>query len=295
MRLAASQPVLRQLEWRVRHAADAAIGGDYRTALRGRGREFDQVVRYEWGDDVRDIDWNVTARLGEPYRKKFVEERELTLALLVEDGTSLAFGSGRRTKREVALEMAGLFALLAAANRDRIGLWQVRPEGTHVERPERGRARIVRLASELLSTPIPDAGPGAEGPEIDWVRLSHVFPRHSVVVWIGDFPPRNPPAHWRAMRRRFEVIGVRIDDPWERALPDTGLLSVVDPVEGELVPFDPRSRATRRRHAEWVAARERAFGELFPSKLQQVVIGTDDDPLDTLVQFFRTRMRALGA
>ena len=294
MRLAASQPVLRQLEWRVRHAADAAISGDYRTAFRGRGREFDQVVRYEWGDDVRDIDWNVTARLGEPYRKKFVEERELTVALLVEDTPSLAFGSGRRTKREVLLEMAGLFSLLAAANRDRVGLWHVRPEGTHVERAERGRARIVRRASELLATPPPEATPGAPPAEIDWVRLSHVFQRHAVVVWLGDFPPRIAPAHWRAMRRRFEVIGVRVDDPWERALPQSGLLSVVDPVDGELVPFDPRSRVTRRRHAEWAAERDRAFDELFPSKLQQLVVSTEDDPIDALVRFFRARMRVLG-
>jgi len=295
MRLAASQPVLRQLEWRVRHAADAAIGGDYRTAFRGRGREFDQVVRYEWGDDVRDIDWNVTARLGEPYRKRFVEERELTVALLVDDTPSLAFGSGERTKREVVLEMAGLFALLAAANRDRVGLWHVRPDGTHVQRPERGRAQIVRRASELLSTPPPDVVPGTAAPEIDWVRLSHVFPRHAVVVWIGDFPPGDPPPHWRAMRRRFEVIGVRVDDPWERELPATGLLSVVDPVEGELVPFDPRSRATQRRHAEWVAARDRTFDELFPSRLQRISVTTDDDPLDALVELFRARMRVLGA
>ncbi len=294
MRLAASQPVLRQLEWRVRNAADAAISGDYRTAFRGRGREFDQVVRYEWGDDVRDIDWNVTARLGEPYRKKFVEERELTVALLVEDSPSLAFGSGERTKREVLLEMAGLFSLLAAANRDRVGLWHARPEGTEVHRAERGRARIVRRASELLATPPPETRPGAPSEDIDWVRFSHVFQRHAVVVWLGDFPPRVPPAHWRAMRRRFEVIGVRVDDPWERALPESGLLSVVDPVGGELVPFDPRSRLTRRRHAEWRAERDRAFDELFPSKLQQLVVSTEDDPIDALVGFFRARMRALG-
>jgi uncharacterized protein (DUF58 family) len=295
MRLAASQPVLRQLEWRVRHAADAAISGDYRTALRGRGREFDQVVRYEWGDDVRDIDWNVTARLGEPYRKKFVEERELTVALLVEDAPSLAFGSGRRTKRDVLLEIAGLFALLAAANRDRVGLWHAQPGETHVQRAERGRAQIVRRASELLATPVPEPAPGERMQDIDWVRFSHVFPRHAVVIWLADFPPRDPPPHWRAMRRRFEVIGVRVDDPWERELPESGLLSVVDPVDGELVPFDPRSRATRRRHAEWGAARDRAFDELFPSKLQQLVVTTEEDPLDALVRFFRARMRVLGA
>ena len=295
MRLAANQPVLRQLEWRVRHAADAAISGDYRTAFRGRGREFDQVVRYEWGDDVRDIDWNVTARLGEPYRKKFVEERELTVALIVEDNASLGFGSGARTKRDALLEMAGLFALLAAHNRDRVGLWHVRSDETIVHRPERGRAQIVRRAAELLASKPAMTEPGEPAREIDWVRFSHVFPRHTVVIWLGDFPPRPMPEHWRAMRRRFEVVGVRVDDPWERELPEGGMLSVVDPVQGELVPFDPSSRETMRRHAAWRAEREGRFDELFPSKLQQIAFCTNDDPIDTLVRFFRSRMHVMGA
>jgi hypothetical protein len=115
------------------------------------------------------------------------------------------------------------------------------------------------------------------------------------VVWLGDFPPRQPPEHWRAMRRRFEVAGVRVDDPWERALPGGGLRAVVDPVDGELVPFDPGSRETRRRHAAWKAARDRAFDELFPSKLQQMAFTTEDDPIDALVRFFRARMHVLAA
>jgi uncharacterized protein (DUF58 family) len=293
MLIDATQPVLRKLEWRVRHAADAAVAGEYRTAFRGRGREFDQVVRYEWGDDVRDIDWNVTARLGEPYRKKFVEERELTIALLFEDAASLRFGSGARTKREVLLEMAGLFALLAAGNRDRVGIWHAREGGPIVHRPQRGRANIIRRASELLGARDDAALPDSPAPEVDWSRFSHVFPRHSVVLWFGDFPPRVVPEHWRAFRRRFEVIGVRVDDPWERALPSVGRLSVVDPVGGEVLPLDPSSKETRRRHAEWRAERDRVFQELFPSPVNRLAMTTEDDPIDVLVRFFRTRMRAL--
>jgi hypothetical protein len=97
------------------------------------------------------------------------------------------------------------------------------------------------------------------------------------------------------MRRRFEVVGVRVDDPWERELPDGGLRAVVDPVDGELVPFDPGSRETRRRHGAWKAARERQFDELFPSRLQQMAFTTSDDPVDAVVRFFRARMHVLGA
>src|SRR3954467_9874656 len=99
--------LLRQLEWRVRHAVENVISGEYRSAFRGRGREFDQVVKYQFGDDVRDIDWNVTARLGEPYRKSFIEEREVTLVLMMEDSVSLQFGSGEISKREAVTELAG--------------------------------------------------------------------------------------------------------------------------------------------------------------------------------------------
>src|ERR1044071_8480283 len=128
---AAGSPLalLRQLEWRVRHAVENVLSGEYRSAFRGRGMEFDQVVKYEFGDDVRDIDWNVTARLGEPYRKKFIEEREVTVLLVFEDTPSLQFGSGNPPRREALLELAGLLLLLASINRDRIGLAHLRPDG----------------------------------------------------------------------------------------------------------------------------------------------------------------------
>jgi len=121
--------LLRQLEWRVRHAVENVLSGEYRSAFRGRGMEFDQVVKYTFGDDIRDIDWNVTARLGEPYRKKFIEEREVSLLLLFEDSVSLQFGSGAQSKREALLELAGLVMLLSAVNRDRVGFVHASPAG----------------------------------------------------------------------------------------------------------------------------------------------------------------------
>src|SRR5262245_65997218 len=125
MNAAATTPspssLLRKLQGRARHTADALLGGEYRSVFRGRGREFDQVVQYEFGDDVRDIDWNVTARRGEPYRKQYIEERQLTVVLLFDDTLSLQFGSGARSKRATLLELAGPCALLAAGQRDRAG------------------------------------------------------------------------------------------------------------------------------------------------------------------------------
>jgi uncharacterized protein (DUF58 family) len=274
----------------VRDAADALVGGDYRSAFRGRGREFDQVVKYAFGDDVRDIDWNVTARLGEPYRKKYVEERELTVVLLLEDSLSLQFGTAARSKREALLEMAGLFALVSAGSRDRVGFWHALPGGSWVHRPVRGRSAILRAAARLMAQPAPPLETEAEL-ELDWKPLHGAFPRHTVLVWLGDFPPRPIPAAWPSLQRRYELVGVRVDDPWERELPRRGMVAALDPTTGELLPFDPASAATLRRHAAWRAERERSFRELFPAPAARLVVGSDEDPLEALVRFFRLRMR----
>jgi uncharacterized protein (DUF58 family) len=282
--------LLRRLEWRVQHAAAAPLAGEYRSAFRGRGREFDQVVKYEYGDDIRDLDWNVTARLGEPYRKKFIEERELTIVLLFEDSISLQFGSGRRSKRAALLEMAALFALVSATSRDRVGFWHATPE-THVMRPPvRGRTQIVRTAVTLLAQPIPDLCAGGEV-DIDWRQLFHAFPRHSLLVWLGDFSPRTMPSAWIGLTRRYHVIGVRVEDAWERSLPAQGLLSTVDPLSNVVVPVDLEASANRQRHAEWVRERDRFFKELFPLSTDAFTVSPDDDLLGALIRFFEVRMQ----
>jgi uncharacterized protein (DUF58 family) len=126
-RLVSSANLLRRLEWRLEHEVENHLIGEYLSVFRGRGMEFDQVVKYEFGDDIRDIDWNVTARLGEPFRKKFIEERELVVLLVIEDSLSLQFGSGARTKREAVFELAALIMLLASINRDSVGVAHVTP------------------------------------------------------------------------------------------------------------------------------------------------------------------------
>jgi uncharacterized protein (DUF58 family) len=284
--------LLRKLEWRVRHTADSLLGGEYRSAFRGRGREFDQVVPYTYGDDLRDIDWNVTARLGEPYRKKFIEERELTTVLLFDDSISLQFGSAERSKRDTLLELAGLCALLSAGNRDRAGFWHATPDTHLVREPVRGRARILETTVALLNQPIPSLDAGGEV-DMDWRRFFHAFPRHSVVLWFGDFAPRAIPRAWPALRRRYQLLGLRVEDPWERTLPDVAPMTVVDPLSGELLPFDPRSAAARRQHASWVRARDTYFEALFPSALDRLTVRTTDDLLMAMIGFLRARMHGV--
>jgi len=284
--------LLRRLEWRVRHTADSLLGGEYRSVFRGRGREFDQVVHYEFGDDVRDIDWNVTARRGELYRKKYVEERELTVVLLFEDSLSLQFGSGVRSKRNTLLELAGLFALLSAGNRDRAGFWHATPTAQLVREPVRGRTAIVETAAVLLGRPVPDLDAGGEV-NVDWRRFLQTFPRHSVVLWLGDFAPRPAPPVWTALCTRYQMIGLRVEDPWERILPATGSITAVDPGTGELLPFDTSSKASRARHALWVRARDAYWQQLFPSRVDRLTVTTEDDLLQAVIRFFRSRMQVL--
>jgi uncharacterized protein (DUF58 family) len=279
-----SLSLLHKLEWRVRRAAESPLGCEYRCAFRGRGREFDQVVKYEYGDQVRDMDWNVTARLGEPYRKKFIEERDLTVVVLLEDSLSLQFGSGRRTKRDTLLEMAGLFALLSAGSRDRVGFWHATPHTQLVRQPVRGRTNILNTTAHLLSLPLPALDAGGEV-DIDWKYFLQAFPPRSVVLWLSDFPPRPLPAAWAALSRRYQMIGVRVEDPWER----------VSPHSGDRLPVALRSRATPRRQEEWVARRDAYWDQIFPFHVARLTVSTEDDLLEALIRFFRARLRAAHA
>lgn len=254
--------------------------------------EFEQVVRYEFGDDVRDIDWNVTARKGEPYRKKFVEERELSLLLLVEDGPSLRFGSQGKTKRETALEAACFFGVLSADNRDRVGVLHVFSGGHALSPPKRQYRGILRSLLQLLTSRPPDLWPLPE-PEIPWSLVHSALSRGGVLVWVGDFSKETKPANWAGLRSKFELVGVRIEDPWETRLPDIGLVDVFDPTSGEFLTLNTSSRAVRRLQEGWRREREKRWTELFPDARSRCSLRTDQPVSSELGQFLLARMREM--
>ncbi len=283
--------MLRRLEWRVQHAVQNTLIGEYKSIFRGRGMEFDQVVHYEFGDDIRDIDWNVTAKLGEPYRKKFVEERELTLLLIFEDSLSLQFGSGRRTKREALMEIAGLLMLLASNNRDHIGIIHAQPGSCKLFHPVRGHRQIMQTAAEFLARPAPPLS-DSRPLDVPWKFVSHAAPVHSILVWLGDFPPRASPDGWLVTRQRYQPIGIRVEDTWERSLPEGKPLAAYDPASNRLVVLDPSSHAHQQGHREWQAERDSTFKRLFPSAMDRLVVTPDESSIEALVRFFHGHMRA---
>ena len=288
-RLVSSSQLLRRLEWRLEHEVETQLIGEYFSIFRGRGMEFDEVVKYQFGDDIRDIDWNVTARLGEPYRKKFVEERELVVVLVVEDSLSLQFGSGARTKREAVFELAALIMLLAALNRDAISVTHVQPGGHRIYDRVRGRSAVFHAATKLLDCPAPDLT-DTRPLETPWDLLVTSAPNHSMLVVIGDFPPREVPREWKQIISRFCPVAFRIEDPWERTLPGKKPLTVYDPTTSKVVVMDPRSNVHRHAHAEWLAQREKTFAHMFPRPKDRLIVTPDESMVDSMVHFFHAHM-----
>ena len=285
-----SPAMLAQLDWRVRQSVETMLAGDYRSVFRGRGMEFDQVVKYNWGDDLRDIDWNVTARLGEPYCKKFVEEREVSVLLVFEDAPALQFGSAGRTRRDTLLELAAVLMLIAAMNRDRIGLLYASPTETWLRRPVPGREATLHTASLLLG----QAAPALDGPAeaaVPWRLALRAAAARSVLVWLGPFAAGPEPEEWRALGRRYQTVGFRADDPWDEALPENARLPVLDPVAGRMTVLNTGAAANRAAHAAWAQRREEHWAGLFPQARDRQAVRTDAPVFEAVTDFFHRRAR----
>ena len=284
---------LRRLEWRLRRRPlETPMAGEYRSVFRGRGMEFDQVVKYTYGDDIRDVDWNVTARLGELYRKVYVEEREVTVFVVVSDDPALQFGSGGASKRDVLLELAALTLMLAVVNRERAALLHLTAEGARLHAPTRRRARILAAVADLFAAPAPD--PASAHRFTSSPLLFHKVPRGALVVWLGEVPASDPPREWTAMRRRHPVIGVRVEDAWERTGPAARDFAAYDPDAHAVVWVDD-TPASRAAHAAWREARERRWSRWWPDAGDRLVVDAEADPLAALIRFLRQRGRGPGS
>lgn len=288
---AAPIALLQRLQWRARHVVTNTVSGEYRSAFRGKGMEFDQVVKYQWGDDLRDIDWKVTARLGEPYRKRFIEERDLSVILVFEDSPALQFGSTGRTRRETLLEAAALLMLISSINRDRVSVLYSAPGHTWFERALSGRKGTLRIAARLLQ----QEPPLLDGPatcHVPWSFVRQAASRGSVVLWFGAFAPADLPDCWRELQQRCQTVGVRAIDPWDMELPAGAQLTVYDPISGYLTNLDTSSPAERAAHARWRERHEAHFENLFPRLDDRLTLWNSEDPLTELIAYFRRHGRS---
>ncbi len=255
---------VRRIEIRTRRLSNDALDGRFRSVFRGRGMDFDEVREYVPGDEIRSIDWNVTARAGRPFVKKYREERELTIVLAVDVSASGDFGSGKRTKREIEAEIACVLALSAVKNSDRVGLLLFSDRVERYLPPRKGRTHALRLVREILSCR-PQSQRTDIGQALDF--LDSVTRRRAIVFTISDFQGAEAPAlrqALRKLRRRHDVLALQIHDPRERALPDVGLLTLEDAETGELVEIDTGSQRVRQQFAD--EAKER--GELLRRALR---------------------------
>ena len=288
---------MRQLEIRTRRMVNDSLAGEDHSVFKGRGMDFDEVREYSPGDEVRTIDWNVTARAGRPFVKKFTEERELTILLLVDISASGNFGSGDKAKRDLAAELASVLAFSAIRNSDKVGLLLFTDRIERYLPPKKGRRHVLRVVRDILyHTP--------EGRGTDNVKAldvaNHVLHRRAIVFLISDFlSPGDPVAARtelrRAMRqtnRRHDLIAVQVADPREQELPNVGVLALEDAESGEIIELDTGSAAVRKRFQELAVERaKRMVGDFRAEGIDTMELKTDSPYMAVLQRFFKTRER----
>jgi len=281
---------VRQIQIRIHGLISGALQGSYRSNFRGTGIEFEEVRPYMPGDEVRSIDWNVTARTGEPHIKTYVEDRQLILQMLVDTSRSMDFGSVERTKREVGAEVCALLAFVAAAQQDQVGLCLFADEpGLHLK-PEKGNRHVLRLVREVMAAPA--GGTGSSLAAVLEHQMRHLK-RRALVIVVSDFLGADV-ASWRhqlaRLRRRHDVLCVRIHDPFEDRLPESGLLLMEDVEGGGVVEIDTASRGVRERWERDARARREALVEATRrAGVDLIEIATDQDIADPIVRCFKLR------
>jgi len=280
---------VRRIEIRTNRLVLEGMGGEYHSVFKGRGMEFAEVREYVPGDDVRAIDWNVTSRTGSPHVKRFVEERELTLMLLVDVSGSGAFGSGERTKTEIAAEVSAVLAFAAIRNNDRVGALLFSDRIERFLPPRRGRRHVLAVVRELLW---PE--PLSRGTDLAaaLTYLSRVAVKRAIVFLVSDFRSQGFERALRLAHRKHDVIAIHLRDPREEELPPVGLIALEDAETGERRVVDASSPRVREAWAASERARRTALDRLFrTSGIDAIEIDTTRPYDRPLLAFFRARER----
>jgi uncharacterized protein (DUF58 family) len=288
---------MRQLEIRTRRMVNDSLAGSYHSVFKGRGMDFDEVREYSPGDEVRTIDWNVTARAGRPFVKKFTEERQLTIFLLVDISASGNFGSEAMSKRDLAAELASVLAFSAIRNSDKVGLLLYTDQVERYLPPKKGRRHVLRVVRDILYHAPERVGTDTVKALDVANRLLH---RRAIVFLISDFETLKSTAAERvdlrrAMRRtnrRHDLVAVHVEDPREKELPDVGIVALEDAESGEVIEVDTASATIRKRFKELSLERGRRLVSDFRSEgIDTLQLQTDAPYMPALQRFFKTRER----
>ena len=285
-----SPEILRQvkrIELRTRGLVNSRFVGEYHSVFKGQGMEFSEVREYQPGDEVRTIDWNVSARMRRLFVKRYVEERELTVLLIVDCSGSSRFGTGERDKQALAAELAAVLALTATRNNDRVGLMLCSDRIEHVVPPRKGRRHALRLVRDVLAWPTTSRGTNLA---LALEYASRVLTHRALVFVISDFVSAPMDRPLRLLAQRHDLVAVVLDDPGERALPDLGVARLVDPETGRYVEIDTSAPSVRSRYGRELgderAARQQLLRRL---AIDEVLVRTETGYAEPLLRFFNTR------
>ncbi len=278
---------IRRIEIATSRLASELLAGQYHSAFKGRGIEFEEVRLYQPGDDVRAIDWNVTARAGDPHIKVFREERELTVMLVVDMSASLGFGTNDQTKRELVTELCATLAFSAIRNNDKVGLVAFSDRIEKFVPPRKGTRHVLRVIRELLAHE-----PVGKGTDITAALefFRHVQRRRCTAFLVSDFQDDGWEQAIRVVRRRHDLVALDVSDRREYELPNVGLLEVRDNETGELVLLDTSSRAVRAAWEDRMRSDEaRRLGWMRRHRIDRLPVATGESFVETLSAFFRRR------
>lgn len=280
---------IRRLEITTRRVVSSVLSGQYHSVFKGRGMAFSEVRQYQPGDEVRTIDWNVTARMNDAYVKVFTEERELTVMLLVDVSASQSWGSAAQTKAELAAEIAAQIAFSAIANNDRVGLILFSDRVEKTVPPRKGRSHVLRLMSDILS--FRPAHPGTDlAAGLTW--LTRVAKRKTVAFLVSDFYAAGHEKALQVVAQRHDLVPVVVKDPLEDVFPRLGLVHLEDPETGRGYTVDTSDPLVRRRYETLVATRRAERTKLFRKlKLDAVELAAGEEYGVALQRFFRARAR----
>jgi uncharacterized protein (DUF58 family) len=282
--------ILRQvklIELQTRGLVNSVFTGEYRSVFKGQGMEFSEVREYQPGDEVRSINWNVTARMRRPFVKRYIEERELTVMLVVDLSGSERFGTVKRFKSELASELAAVLAMSAIRNNDRVGVLLFTDRVEHVIPPRKGRRHVLRIIRDLLA--FEPVGRGTDMvTAIDYV--ARMLNSKAIVFIVSDFLEADIDHPLKLLAQRHDVVAVTVEDPSERLLPDIGIARLIDPETGETFEVDTSHPLVRDSYSQRVSAEREARKHLLRRlAIDEVAVRTEAGVVEPLLRFFRAR------